>query len=166
MPLNAQVALSIVAHETAAGDLSRQMRVTPATYALLLTDGTGANQAQVVWSDSRTAPTGSGESLDLRALSDTRDGAAVTVSFSAVKALYVRNTHATNSLLVGGSTIGGFVGLPFSSALSVPPGGAYFFSAPSDAGLAVSAGSWIARFTGSGGECTYDIVLVGEGTVT
>ena len=62
MPLNAQVAVSIVAHETAAGDLSRQMRVTPATYAMLFTDGTGANQAQVVWSDSRTL-SGSSESV-------------------------------------------------------------------------------------------------------
>ena len=166
MPLNAQLTLSILAHETSSGDLSRTMRATPVSYAVSLADGTGANQAQVVWSASRTAVTGNGESLDLRSLSDTRDGAAVTVSFSGIKAVYVRNTHATNSLLVGGSTIGGFVGLPFASALSVPPGGAYFFSSPSDAGLAVNSNSYISRFTGSGGACTYDIVLIGEGTVT
>lgn len=165
MPLNAQLTLSILAHETSSGDLSRTLRATPVSYAVSLADGTGANQAQVAWSASIAAAT-TGTSLDLRSLSDTRDGAAVTVGFSGIKAIYVRNTHATNSLLVGGSTIGGFVGLPFSQALSVPPGGVYFFSAPSDAGLAVSANSWIARFTGSGGSCTCDIVLVGEGTVT
>jgi hypothetical protein len=165
MPLNAQLTLSIMAHETSSGDLSRTLRATPASYSLSLADGTGANQAQVVWSASRTAAT-TGESLDLRSLSDTRDGAAVTVSFTAVKAIYVRNTHATNSLLIGGSTIGGFVGLPFSSGLAAAPGGAYFFTSPSGSGFAVNGNSWIARFTGSGGSCTYDIVLIGEGTVT
>ena len=84
MALNAQIALSILAHETSIGDLSRTLRATPANYALSLTDGTGANQAQVVWSDSRTATT-SNDDLTLWNLSDTRDGASVTVAFTQIK---------------------------------------------------------------------------------
>lgn len=167
MSLNAQIAISLVAHETDAGDLSRQMRVTPASYALMLTDGTGAGQAQVVWSDSRTVGT-TAENLDLRALPDTRDGASVTVSFTAVKAIYVRNTHATNSLLIGGvAGVGAFAGLPVGVAMTIVPGGAYCVVSPSADLYPVSPSiATNARFAGSGGSCTYDIVLIGEGTVT
>ena len=167
MPLNAQLTLSILAHETSSGDLSRTLRATPVSYALSLADGTGVNQAQVVWSDSRTVET-TAENLDLRSLSDTRDGAAVTVSFTAVKAIYVRNTHATNLLLVGGATAPNAAGgLPLGVATPLPPGGVYCVVAPSADGYGVNPSIAVnARFAGSGGSCTYDIVLIGEGTVT
>lgn len=152
MPLNAQVALSIVAHETAAGDLSRQMRVTPATYAMLFTDGTGANQAQVVWSDSRTL-SGASETLTLSSLADTRDGAAVTVALTAVKAAYLRNSHSSISLSASGG--------PFGSGVTVAPGGCVAVVDPSAGGLSASA----VTVAGSAGG-TYDIALIGEGTVT
>lgn len=152
MPLNAQLAVSIVAHETAAGDLSRQMRVTPATYAMLFTDGTGANQAQVVWSDSRTL-SGSSETLTLSSLSDTRDGAAVTVGLTAVKAAYARNTHASIPLTLSGG--------PFGSGVTAAPGGCVAIVDPTAAGSSASA----VTVAGSAGG-TYDIVLIGEGTVT
>ena len=162
MALTAQIALSILAHETSSGDLSRTLRATPANYALTLTDGTGANQAQVVWSDSRTATT-SNDDLNLASLADTRDGAAVVVAFTQVKLVYVRNTHATASLRIGGMVgLGAFAGLPLTVYMTLPPGGGYLFSTPSAAG--VVAGT--ARFAAETGSCTYDIVLIGEGTVT
>lgn len=162
MALNAQIALSILAHETSSGDLSRTLRATPANYALSLGDGTGANQAQVVWSDSRTATT-SNEDLNLASLADTREGASVVVAFTQVKLVYVRNTHETSSLRIGGfSGLGSFAGLPINVSLTLPPGGCYLFSAPSSVG--VVAGT--ARFAAETGSCTYDIVLIGEGTVT
>ena len=40
MALNAQVNLSLLAHETASGDLSSTIRVTPASYAAAIGDGT------------------------------------------------------------------------------------------------------------------------------
>lgn len=162
MALTAQIALSILAHETSSGDLSRTLRATPANYALTLTDGTGANQAQVVWSDSRTATT-SNDDINLTSLADTRDGAAVAVAFTQVKLVYVRNTHATANLRIGGvAGLGVFAGLPVTVALTLPPGGGYLFTAPTAAG--VVAGT--ARFAAETGSCTYDVVLIGEGTVT
>jgi hypothetical protein len=158
--LNAQLTLSILAHESSAGDLSRTLRATPVSYALSLGDGTGANQAQVAWSDSRSIGT-TPEDLDLRSLSDTRDGAAVAVAFTAIKAVYVRNTHATASLVVGG---GSFSGL---GSLAIPPGGVYFVTAPSDGGFTVNPAAAVnARFAAASGTVTYDIVFIGEGTVT
>lgn len=152
MALNAQIAISIVAHETANGDLSRQMRVTPATYAIVLADGTAAGQAQVVWSDSRTL-SGSTETLTLSSLADTRDGAAVTVSLTAVKAAYVRNSHASISLTASGG--------PFGSGVTVAPGGCVTLADPTAGGLPATA----VTVTASSG-AAYDIVLVGEGAVT
>lgn len=157
MALNAQILLSILAHESDNGDISQTLRATPATYALALTDGTGANQAQVVWSDSRTLATAGTDSLNLSSLSDDRG----TVNFSQIKAIYVRNTHATEGLRVGGATIGAFAGLPSVTSLTLPAGGVYLTTAPVAGGFTGVA----AQFAASG-EVTYDIVLIGEGTIT
>jgi hypothetical protein len=145
--------LSILAHETSAGDLSRTLRATPASYALSLTDGTGANQAQIVWSDSRTLAASS-ETLNMSALADTRDGASVSVAFSAVKAMYVRNSSASALAL-------SFLTGPLSQLGIVNAGGAFVLADPTAAGTLIS----ILTVTGAAG-ATYDIVLIGEGTVT
>ena len=149
MALNAQITLSILAHETSSGDLSRTLRATPANYALSLGDGTGANQAQVVWSDSRTV-SGPSETLNLSSLPDTRDGASVSVALTAVKVAYIRNAHATTALTVSGG--------PFGSGYTLPAGAAAVHADPSAGGLAAT------NVTVAG--ATYEIVLIGEGTVT
>jgi hypothetical protein len=154
MSLAAQVALSIVAHENSSEDIARQTRVTPASYALLVGNGTGANQAQVAWSDSRTLA-GSSETLTLSGLADTRDGVTVTVNLTAVKAIYVKNTHATLPLTVSPA------GLATNSKYVVCPGGACVHITPSAAGDAYTS---IAVAGTAGG--TYDIVLVGNGSVS
>ena len=160
MALNAQIQLSILAHETSNGDISRTLRATPVSYALSLADGTGANQAQVVWSDSRTATTSS-ESLSRTSLADVRDGAAVTVSIDALKVLYIRNTSAAVSLNVSAT---GWSALP-SVAYQVRAGGVLLVTAPADAGYAaVGLGDSIVIRTPNG-TATYDIVLIGEGSV-
>jgi hypothetical protein len=169
MPLNAQVAVSIVAHETAASDLSRAMRVTPATYAMLFTDGTAANQAQVVWSSSATA-TSTPTDLNLASLPDTRDGAAVTVTFTSVKAVYVRNKSDTVVIDIGTSSLGTAASRVFPiTQHRLMPGGVYFVAAPSEEGIAIGANtSRIARIATSiinEGAANYDIVFIGEGTV-
>lgn len=150
MALNAQINLSIVAHETSNGDLSRTLRATPASYTASLSDGTAASQAQVVWSDSRTL-SGSSETLNLASLPDTRDGAAVSVAVTAVKAVYVRASAALT-----------FAGAPFpAGGVSVAAGGALMQVDPTAPGTA--AGS--VTVTGASG-ATYDIVIIGEGSVT
>lgn len=159
MALTAQVALSILAHETSSGDLSRTLRATPANYALTLTDGTGANQAQVVWSDSRTLA-GSSEALNVKALEDTRDGAAVTVSFSAIKLAYIRNSSANQILLYGLP-----IGLTVGAVLALKAGGALLQVAPTAEGLVTETGTQTITVAADAGT-TYDIVLIGEGTVT
>jgi hypothetical protein len=177
MALNAQILVSIIAHESSGDGIAQTLRATPATYALALTDGTGANQAQLVWSDSRTA-TNDGDVLDLTALADDRG----TVSFTAIKAVYVRNTGAVALLLNRHSFDNGNV-TPANSwasmleydagvcedaapAIAVPAGGAFAITAPGGSGYPVSSSSRNLAVAAPGSSTTYDIVLIGEGTVT
>jgi hypothetical protein len=64
-----------------------------------LATGTGANQINLGWADTRTYD-GTGVTLDLTALASaaTNTGAA---TFTAVKLLKIRNDGATNDLTVG-----------------------------------------------------------------
>jgi len=107
MAFSAQVTLSLLAHETESSSLSSGIRVTPASYAQALADGSAANQAQVAWSANRTLAAAS-QNLSLSTLSDVRGGATVTVTITAVKAWYMRNR--------GASSIA-FAGSPFPAAI-------------------------------------------------
>lgn len=147
MSLSAEVLFSIVAVETDTADIARNSRITKADYFQALTDGTDANQAQIAWSDSRVS--GGTDTLQLSALSDTRDGASVSVVFSAVKAIYIRNTGSTHTLTLSGSLSG-----------SVAPGGIFVVVNPTAAGA--SASSLVVTSTAG---ATYDIVVIGEGTI-
>ena len=147
MSLSAEVFFSIVAVETDTADIARNSRVTRADYFQSLTEGTAANQAQIVWSDSRVS--GGTDTIQLDSLSDTRDGASVSVVFSAVKTIYVRNTGSTHTLTLTGSFSG-----------SVAPGGIFAVVNPTAAGA--SASTLVVTSTVG---ATYDIVVVGEGTI-
>lgn len=152
MAFSAQVSLSVLAHETSSSDLSQTLRVTPASYAVSVTDGTSANQAQVAWSDNRTLA-GASESLSMSALPDVRDGATVTVTLTAVKLWYVRNRGASAIALAGA---------PFPAAgLTVAAGAVAMQSDQSAAGMSAS-GVTVTGTTGG----NYDILLFGEGSIS
>ena len=165
MPLNAQVLLSILAHETSSGDISQTLRATPATYSLSLTNGTGANQAQVAWSDAGTIDSQGDHTPDIRALTDDRG----TISFSAVKLIYIKNTGSVALNLVGnGDWNTGPQKLPDTSNYEVPAGGVWLATNPTAAGwTATGASKYITIQNQSASTAaTYEIILIGEGTVT
>ena len=167
MSLEAQVLLSFLAHETDVTDVGRKTRITPVNYWQAFTDGTGAGQAQIVWSDSGTATT-TPTDLNLAALPDTRDGAAVTVTFTAVKAVFVRNKSTTNALNVGGSfALTAAAVFPATVLYQVAAGGCYCVVSPTDEGITINPnGVRIARVAAASGTADYDIVFIGEGTIT
>lgn len=167
MALNAQIALSLVSHETSTQNISSEIRVTPASYSLALATGTGANQAQVVWSGSRTIGASEIDDLVLSSLTDDRG----TIAFTAIKAWYVKNT-SQSELSLGRDQAGDalpsspWAGWAYSatSGLDLSPNGAVFVCNPSAAGSAVASGSR-ARVSGPNGS-TYQIVFIGEGTIS
>lgn len=148
MSLSAEILFNIVAVETDSGDIAATNRITRADYFKALSDGTGADQAQIVWSDTRTIF--GTDTLQLSSLADARDGAAVTVSFSAVKAVFVENKSTLYSLTLTGAFSG-----------SVPPGGMLAVVNPTADGSTAST-LFVASASGS---ATYDLVIVGEGTI-
>jgi hypothetical protein len=147
MSLSAEILCRIVGIETDTADIAVNTRVTKAEHFLALSDGTAANQAQVIYSDSRTS--GGTDTLQLSSLSDTRDGASVTIAFTAIKALYVENTHGTNTIALTGAYTG-----------SVPPGGVYLSTNPTAAGTTANS-----LFLTSTAGTTYKVVIVGEGSI-
>jgi hypothetical protein len=146
MSLSAEILVNLVAIETDTADIAKNTRVTRGDYFVSLTEGTAANQAQIVWSDSRVS--GGTDTLQLSALSDTRDGAAVTVNLTALKAIYLKNTGTTHTLTVTGAYTG-----------SVAPGGVLVNVNPTATGT-TSATLYVTSTVGA----TYDLVIVGEGT--
>ena len=150
MALNAQILLSILAHESSSGDISQTLRATPATDALTLGNGTGANQAQVVWSDSRTL-SGSSETLDASSLTDDRG----SVTLTALKAVYVKNSSTATLTFTPASAAA------FGGTQHVRAGGAALAVAADATGM--TAGNLVVA--GGAGQA-YEIILIGEGTVT
>jgi hypothetical protein len=129
-----------------------------------LADGTGENQADRVFSDTRTLAASANEDLDLAGtLLNPIGGAA---AFAKIKAIIVRAAKAnTNNVVVGNAASNGFVG-PFGAAahtVAVPPGGVFMITAPK-AGWAVTGGTGdllrVAN-SGAGTSVTYDIIVVG-----
>ena len=157
MPINAQVLLSILSHESTSGDISQTLRVTPATYSLSLGDGTGANQAQVAWSGVIATPA----TVNLKSLTDDRG----TVSLSAIKTILVVNDGPDDLRWNGGSWAAGPLGTPSGSSYGVPAGGAWIATAPSATGWAVGGAPQTMLFD-STGTATFSIILIGEGTIT
>lgn len=146
----ANVLVDVFAQEELTGDIVREVRTTPLRYYVSFTDGTAANQAQMLWSDSRTLTNGS-ETLNFTSISDTRDGASVTLNFSAVKAVVVKNSHASHTVTFSGTF----------TAWPLKPGGMVVIVDPSADGVS----SPNLSVSGSAG-VTYDIIVIGEGTVT
>ena len=166
MALNAQILLSILAHESSSGDISQTLRATPASYSLTLGNGTGANQAQVVWSDAGALS--SNVPISLNSLSDDRG----TVAFSSIKLLFLRNTGAadvvvsTDSLGEPENWSGGPVKGGAPDAVTVPPGGVWIATNPSASGWAVGSADDYAIGLSADAATSYEIILIGEGTVT
>lgn len=159
MALNAQISVSVMVHESSGDSLSSSLRVTPATYAATLANGTGAGQAQVAYSETGTIPSGDDVSFLFGALSDDRGSVVLT----AIKTIYVKNTGAVGLIVCGN--------LAWSTAplgqTFVAPGGVLAMANTSAAGWASSqASAAIVIANGEQAESSYELVLIGEGTVS
>ena len=129
---------------------------------LNMTDGTAANQADLLFSDTRTTAT---EELDLAA--GLTDAYGSTITMARVKAILIKAAAAnTQDVYVGGAAANGFI-TPFVDAtdkLIVRAGGAFLLWAPDATAYAVTAGTGdllkIAAADGST-PITYDIIIIG-----
>lgn len=139
-------------------------------FTFALTHGTGDGQASKVFHDEgRSLNSGVNESLDIYLLNNfqvSTDPLRNIITFAGIKGIivYNRSTSAGN-LLVGGNNTAAAWSQPFNSddaaKLKLPPdSGVFLFS--NRAGWSVTdATDHLLRIEASGGNCTYDIILLG-----
>lgn len=130
--------------------------------SVVLENGTGADQANQVWHDTRTLTTGATETLDLSGSLTNAFGESVT--FTKVKAILIKN-KGTTTLSVGAAVATQFVS-PFGSAtdlVKIPGGGIFLLTAPDATGFACAGGATdnLKIANAAGASCDYDIVLIG-----
>jgi hypothetical protein len=126
------------------------------------TNGTGSNQVQVLYQSSRTL-SGTTDTLNINsgALSDSYGTALV---LTAVKAVFIQNTSATNNIVIGNAGSNPWAGLlNTTGTITLLPGDFIVVATASSAGWAVSGTSCNILVTGTSGQ-TYAIALLGVGT--
>lgn len=167
MALTSTLSVAASAELTSALDLTTSSAPLNVRKAVQLTSGTGAGQADKVFSDRRTLAASAAEDLDLAGVLLDAFGAAIT--FARIKGMVISAAAAnTNNVIVGNATSNGFVSWVGGAAhtVTVRPGGTLaLIAGQNDAtGYAVTAGTadllHIAN-SGAGTSVTYDVVLIG-----
>lgn len=159
----AEILVKMNANISGAQDLGNPVFAPELRKLLQFTAGTGANQADIFWGDTRTLAASATEDLDLAGVLADAFGAVIT-AVDLVAVMITALAGNTNNVIVGDATqpVGLFGGT--NPTFSVKPGGVLLLAAPGLVGLAtIGAGSTddlkIAN-SSSGSEVTYSIALL------
>jgi hypothetical protein len=162
MTLTTNIRVDVQASVASAADLITGSVKVATVGSNALSDGTGANQADVIFCDTRSVATGATDDLDLNG-GGLLDPFGVAFAPAKVKALYIKSAAAnTTNLTIGNDALP----LPVLSAddtITLQPGGVLLITWPAAAGIAVGAGATdtLQIVNGAGATATYDIVIVG-----
>jgi hypothetical protein len=161
---NSTITITINSGETSTVGLTSDSHPVSYTFpAVALTSGTGANAAQKVATQSITVDT-TGTTIDLTAMTGGPGNAAV--NFTKIKWLYVENTDATNTLVIGNAASNQWTGIISSTTatITIRPGGCAVFVGQDATGMAVSGGSKSVLFKAGASTVAIKIIAVGEGS--
>lgn len=129
-------------------------------------NGVGANQANVLWFDTRTLAPSTTDSLDFAA-GGLVDAFGATVAPAKVRGVIITAATANTQNI---TLFGDAAQIPLQTACTtgtstviLQPGGIFVFTAPATAGVAVTAttADIIKIANGAGTSVTYSIVLIG-----
>ena len=163
--LSARVAANIAA------TLSNGVDVGTVSYPIsygpnhVFSNGTGANQAKEIFTDTRTLSASATENLDLSGV--LLDVFGNSLVFTKIKAMLVSaDPTNTNDVQVGGAATNAFINWVANATdvVNVKPGGMFMITAPDANGFAVTAATGdILKVTnsGAGTSVTYTIVIIG-----
>ena len=130
-------------------------RFSPITW----TYGTGANQINLLYQDQRSTDD-TGETLDVTSGLFDAHGNAMTMS--ALKFIYVKNTHATLILEIFGNAANDLLIMDSTAdAVQIPAGGEFYWSAPTAAGIVTTANKNLFVAATAAGTITYDLIMGG-----
>lgn len=161
--VTADVSAGVSGSYTGANDLASVETDFRIQALLRLTPGTGAGQADKVYSKTRTIAASSSETLDLAGV--LPDPFGVTLTFVKVKAIYI-SAHATNTNQVcfGGAASNGFLG-PFKDATDIhcidPGSFELVTSIPGWTVVAATGDLLKVANSSSGTGVTYDVIIIG-----
>jgi hypothetical protein len=164
MPLvGTRLAVSLDTVQTNPLDLVTGRAPVELLNAISLGSGTGAGQADRLFTDRRTLAASASENLDLAGVLSDAFGASLT--FAKLKAIIIvadsANTNNVNVTREGTSGVPLF--LAAGDGIPVLPGGMFVWVAPG-AGVTVTAGTGdliAVANSGSGTSVTYDVYLLG-----
>jgi hypothetical protein len=127
-----------------------------------LTSGTGSDQSDLLFWDTRTL-TATSENLDLAgSLSDVFDN---TLTFVKIKAIVIQNTSttATENLAVGGAASNQFINWVANSSdiVNIGPSGIFVLWSPIDGYAVTAATGDLLKIDAGSDTITYKIVLIG-----
>lgn len=167
MALTSKLSVGLAAKQTTTLDFGTPEASLVKNYAISLASGTGAGQADRIWTDTRTLTASSTEDLDLAGT--LADAFGVSTVFVKVKGLLVAAAAAnTNNVIVGGAASNGFIAWVGAAThtVTVRPGGvlALFAGAADLNGYGVTAGTAdLLKIANSGGTTSviYDIAIIG-----
>lgn len=148
-------------------DLSNTQDVINVTGGASLANGTGADQADMSWSDTRSVAAGANDDLDLAGSLTNAFGA--TLSLARIKAIYVKNkaTAGGATLLIGAAGSQPITSLfgDTSDKIKLAPQAEIMIFCPTATAYAVGAGSAdklrIAHDNSNSTSVSYDICIVG-----
>lgn len=160
------IKLSLAGTFSGDNDLSTLSQAINYSKSYNLTNGTGADQANMIWMDQRTITASSTDDLDLAGSLTNAFG--TTITFTSIKGIIVYAATAnTNDVLIGGDGSAAFINWVSNSSdiVVVKPGGLFALVNPQANGYAVTATTGdilqIAN-SSSGTSVVYDIILLGE----
>ncbi len=163
--LSALIKLHVGATLTQSNDLGAASQPLSYSKSFTFVDGNGLNQAQQVFSDTRTLAASAAENLDLAGVLTNVFGA--TLSFTKIKGIIVvASADNTNDVVIGGHATAALAALfgDVTDTIKVKPGGMFALVAPAAAGYAVVATTGdMLTVTNSAGSTgvTYDIIILG-----
>ncbi|GFH36630.1 hypothetical protein [Streptomyces pacificus] len=166
MSLTSTLALAAFAEQTSTLDLGSAASPVRLQRSVQLASGTGAGQADLVFSDRRTISASGAEDLDLAGV--LLDAFGATITFARVKGLFISaSANNANNVVVGADATNPWATLlNAAGTVTLRPGASFaaVAGATDSTAYAVTAGTGdllqVANSAG-GTSVTYDVVVIG-----
>ncbi len=164
MALNtAELLVKFTANQSGSNDQGNPIFAPELRKLLQFVVGTGANQADLVFTDTRTIAISTNDDVDLSGVLASAFGATITAA--EMVGLVIVNKSTTQTLTVGVAGTNPWVTMWAASGdgIKVFPGGVFVNFAPDASGLGavVGAASDVLRIAnGAGATCDYDIAVL------
>lgn len=163
MAIAGSIRLAVDINETGTGDLYTPMARHLIEIAKSLTSGTGTDQGDLIWSDTRSVASGTPDDLDIVGGLTGAFGNAL----SMVKPIFIliRNNSTTTGqyLSVGADGAAAFVSGYMGGTTptrTVQPGGFDCWYSPIDAGAATGGSTDVLQIASASGTISYSIVII------